>query len=214
MRSARTVVFVHGLWMTGHESVILRGELKKQLDAEVVVFSYRSVVNDVSQNALELCAFLRKLDSGRIDLVGHSLGGLVILKCLEECAPIAPGRVVLLGSPLQGSAVARSLSRFPFLKAMLGRGIEQETIQSIVRRWTGEREVGVIAGNLSMGMGRLVASLEGPNDGTVMVSETQLHGAADHIVLEVSHTGMVFSTRVVHQTAAFLRSGRFDHPPS
>lgn len=213
-RNFRTVVFVHGLWMTGLESLFLRRELKKLLDAEVVVFSYRSVVNDVAQNALELSEFLSTLDAERIDLVGHSLGGLVILRALETCEPSAPGRVVLLGSPLQGCEAARSLSHIPLLKAMLGRGIEQEAVKSDTRRWTGSREIGVIAGDLSLGMGRLVASLTTANDGTVLVSETRMHGTTDHIVLPVSHTGMVFSESVGQQTAEFLRNGRFLHSSS
>ena len=208
-RSTRTVVFVHGLWMTGHESIILRRELKKDLDAEIVLFSYRSVVNNVSENALQLREFLHVLNSEQVDLVGHSLGGLVILKCLEAGATFPPGRVVLLGPPLQGCEAARSLSRFPFLKAVLGRGIEQEVTGTTLRRWNGARPVGVIAGDLSMGLGRLVASLTAPNDGTVMVSETMMDGVADHIVLPVSHTGMVFSSLVASQTAEFLRNGRF-----
>lgn len=214
--SARTVVFVHGLWMTGHESILLRRELKQLLDAEALVFSYRSVANDITANAGELVKFLSSVDSGEIHLVGHSLGGLVILTCLQElelqppAQPLAPGRVVLLGSPLQGCAVARSLSRFPVLKAVLGRGIEQEALSPPIRRWTGSRQVGVIAGNVSLGLGRLVAPLDEPNDGTVLVEETRLAGATDHIVLPVTHTGMVFSAVVMQQTAAFLRDGRFE----
>jgi pimeloyl-ACP methyl ester carboxylesterase len=207
---SRTVVFVHGLWMTGHESIFLRRELRRELDAECAVFSYRSVVEDVTANAAALAQFLRGFDAPRLDLVGHSLGGLVILKCLEDHPLAVPGRVVLLGSPLQGSAVARALSRFPLLKAMLGRGIEQEAVPEVVRRWHGQREVGVIAGSLSLGMGRLFAPLPEPNDGTVTVAETQLDGAADHVVLPVSHTGMWMSPEVAGQVANFLERGGFD----
>jgi pimeloyl-ACP methyl ester carboxylesterase len=209
----RTVVFVHGLWMTGHESIFLRRELRRELEAECAVFSYRSVVDDVTANAAALAEFLRSFDAPRLDLVGHSLGGLVILKCLEDHPLSVPGRVVLLGSPLQGSAVARALSRFPLLKAMLGRGIEQEAVPEVVRHWRGQREVGVIAGSLSIGMGRLFAPLPEPNDGTVTVAETLLQGAADHVVLPVSHTGLVYSGLVAQQAAHFLRDGHFDHVP-
>jgi pimeloyl-ACP methyl ester carboxylesterase len=201
--------------MTGHESIFLRRELKRLLDAETLVFSYRSVADDMSANARALRSFLRGIGSDEIHLVGHSLGGLVTLKCLEDDEAqarepkIAPGRVVLLGSPLQGTAVARSLSRFGVFKAVIGRGIVAEAQPPVPRRWTGSRDVGVIAGNVSLGFGRLVAPLPSPNDGTVAVEETQLVGAADHIVLPVSHTGMVFSPAVMRQTAAFLKTGRF-----
>ena len=45
-------------------------------------------------------------------------------------------------------------------------------------------------------------------DGTVLLEETELDGAADRVVLRVSHTGMLFSAEVALQAAAFLRSGR------
>ena len=207
----RIVVFVHGLWMSGHESVFLRRELRERLDARTEVFSYRSVANDVGQNAQALSGFLAGLPASRLDLVGHSLGGLVILKCLEQSTLSAPGRVVLLGSPLQGSATARSLARIPLMKSVLGRGITQESELEQPRRWQGAREVGVIAGSLPLALGQLFAPLEGAHDGTVTVQETQLAGAADRIVLPVSHTGMMISSKVAEQCAYFLDHGRFDH---
>jgi hypothetical protein len=79
-----------------------------------------------------------------------------------------------------------------------------------VRRWADPaRPLGVIAGNRSLGIGRLFARFSEPNDGTVAVRETQLDGAADRITLPVSHLGMMASPEVASQTAHFLREGRF-----
>jgi len=47
------------------------------------------------------------------------------------------------------------------------------------------------------------------NDGTVAVSETRMPGATDHIVLPVSHLGMLLSARVARETGSFLTQGRF-----
>ncbi len=71
------------------------------------------------------------------------------------------------------------------------------------------RDLGVIAGNLARGVGRLWGTLEGPSDGTVLVAETQLVGAEDHLVLPVSHTGMVFSKAVASAAGRFLSTGKF-----
>ena len=46
-------------------------------------------------------------------------------------------------------------------------------------------------------------------DGTVGVSETRLPGATDHIVLPVSHMGLLVSPRVARETGLFLQNGRF-----
>jgi hypothetical protein len=67
----------------------------------------------------------------------------------------------------------------------------------------------VIAGDASIGFAQFVAEFEEDNDGTVAVSETQLAGARDHMIMPVSHNGMLLSSRVVDQAAAFLKRGEF-----
>jgi hypothetical protein len=121
----------------------------------------------------------------------------VILKLFEEDtdtpARLPPGRIVLLGSPLRGSRSAQNLARLPFGRRIMGLGVGEELLASRERRWNGARDLGVIAGDLGFGMGRLVGTLGGPSDGTIMVEETELDGAADRLLLRVSHTGMLFS---------------------
>jgi hypothetical protein len=60
----------------------------------------------------------------------------------------------------------------------------------------------------------LLGPLPGPNDGTVLVRETDLPGATDQLRLRVSHSGMPFSPTVARQVAAFLRDGRFSRSAS
>jgi hypothetical protein len=71
-------------------------------------------------------------------------------------------------------------------------------------------EVGAIAGSEPFGLGPLFVSLPPPSDGVVTVEETRIPGLRDHIVLPVSHTGMLLSDAVAHQLTAFLRDGRFE----
>jgi hypothetical protein len=82
------------------------------------------------------------------------------------------------------------------------------------RKWDGRRDVGIIAGSLSIGVGRLFADFHEPSDGTLLVSETKLDGAADHIVMPVSHTGIVFSAEATSQIASFLKVGHFTATPA
>ena len=72
-----------------------------------------------------------------------------------------------------------------------------------------DREVGVVAGSKPVGIGRVFGGFDGPSDGTVQVWETQLPGLADHRIVAVTHTGLVFSRDVAVLTSAFLADGHF-----
>ncbi|MFO1427368.1 MAG: hypothetical protein U1F11_10455 [Steroidobacteraceae bacterium] len=67
----------------------------------------------------------------------------------------------------------------------------------------------MIAGTRPVGLGQFLARFREPNDGTVALRETRLPGTTDHLVLPVSHTGMLLSARVAEQCGQFLRDGRF-----
>ncbi|MGO9932052.1 MAG: alpha/beta fold hydrolase [Steroidobacteraceae bacterium] len=205
------VVYVHGLWLTGLEGALLRRRLARDLAAETRAFSYRSVRSTVTANAQALAKFLLETRADTLHLVGHSLGGLVILKLFEngDGANLAPGRIVLLGSPLRGSSTAHKVARLPCGRKILGRGVHEELLSNVSRRWDAPRDLGVIAGNLSIGLGRLVGVHGAPSDGTILVDETRLDGMSQHLVVRASHTGLPFSAEVARQTGAFLRTGRF-----
>jgi pimeloyl-ACP methyl ester carboxylesterase len=205
------VVYVHGLWLSGNEAGILLRRLARTLNAKTRAFSYASMTSSISDSAQALATFLREQRADTLHLVGHSLGGLVILKLFEsaEGAQLPPGRIVLLGSPLNGSRAAQNLARMPFGRKIMGRGVREELLTERQRRWTGQRELGVIAGSVGIGLGRLVGVHGAPSDGTVFVEETRLPGILDHLVLRVSHTALPFSSTVARQTAAFLNDGSF-----
>ena len=205
-------VYVHGLWMTGLEGILLRQRLKKRFDAKTLAVRYRSVSLDVASNARRIADLLQMHRADTVHLVAHSLGGLVVLKMFEQGAAswLPPGRVVLLGSPVQGSRAASSLARLPLGLQIMGQCVRDELLEPRVRRWTSPRELGVIAGTLPVGLGRIIGVGGGePNDGTIYVNETRIAGAADHLVMPVSHSRLPFAASVADQTAAFLETGRF-----
>lgn len=206
------VVYVHGLWLTGLEGTILRRRLGQALSADTYAFSYPSVRSNLATNALAFRQFLGSVDADALHIVAHSLGGLLTLKTFEAAtaASLPPGRLVLLGPPLQGSLTAQRVARLPFGGTILGRAAREELLDAKPRRWRGSREVGVIAGNLSVGLGRLMGKHSTASDGTVFVEETRLDGATDHLELRASHTGLPFSKEVAIQCGAFFRSGRFN----
>jgi hypothetical protein len=204
-----TIILVHGLWMSGFELGVLKNRLESAGQFRALAFSYPSMAGCMSDHAQSLLQFARTQAIEEMHFVGHSLGGIVILRALEMATDLPPGRAVLLGTPLQGSRAALGVSRLPFGKTLLGFAVQEECVEPTPREWKGPREVGVIAGSMGMGLGRLFANLNTDHDGTVLVEETQLPGSKDHIVLPTSHTGMLFSAEVAEQTACFLREGKF-----
>lgn len=207
------VVYVHGLWLGGQEGFLLRRRLARALGAQTCSFTYSSVRRSVTDNALLLGNYLAGIRADTVHVVAHSLGGLVVLRLFEwgdvvQRLGVAAGRIVLLGSPVRGSRTAERLARVPVGRALLGCAGEA-LLGTRDRRWDGPRELGILAGTLSLGAGRLLGRLEGPNDGTVRVEETRLPGAADELTLPVSHTGLPYACSAAAQTIAFLNTGRF-----
>ncbi|MCC7485010.1 MAG: alpha/beta hydrolase [Burkholderiales bacterium] len=206
--SPDTVVLVHGLWLHGTAMGTLRRRLARA-GYRALAYSYPSMRLTLAENAERLARYCTVLGVPRLDLVCHSLGGVVALRALEQVPALPVGRIVLAGVPFRGSYAARRFARLPGGRAALGRS---------VREWLAEeraapgvaREVGVIAGSRARGLGRLVApGMPRPCDGVVSVAETVVPGMRDHIVLDVSHSGMLFSGAVARQVRAFLRDGAF-----
>lgn len=180
-------------------------------------FGYRSVRDDLEANAARLAACIETAGTGTVHVVGHSLGGVLALYTFATHRDLPPGHLVCLGSPLCGSAAAAALNRRGWGRRILGRTIVTCVTERPASEWAGDvtdgRKVGVIAGTRALGFGRWLTAFDDDNDGTVSVSETRLPGATDHLLLPVSHTGMVFSPTVARQTAAFLEQGHFSRAP-
>jgi pimeloyl-ACP methyl ester carboxylesterase len=203
------VILLHGLWMRGFALAMLH---RRMMEAGFRVhrFDYLSVANTQERILEQLHERVSELgeQAAAVHLVGHSLGGLLALQVCHAAQALPGGRVVCLGSPLMGSAAARGFSG-------LGRsggallGHNRELLEKGFERWDGPREVGMIAGRSPIGLGAVLAHIEGEHDGTVAVAETHLPGLADHCVVDTSHTGLLFSTDVARLTARFLREGHF-----
>lgn len=204
------VVLVHGLYMHGAAMLLLHRRLAAA-GFRVATYSYPSMRLGFAANVERLARHCRALEAARLDFVAHSLGGLLVLRALEDWNGPPPGRVVLLGPPYADSCAARGLARWPGGRHVLGRCIP-EWLDGPKPVPDGRYELGVTAGRRSLGLGRLVApDLPRPNDGAVAVTETTVPGMREHIVLDVTHSGMLVSREVARQAVAFLRHGTFAH---
>ncbi len=200
------VILLHGLWMRGFTLAALRQRLEQE-GYTVQLYDYASVLRGSEVGVERLLDCARSVKSKKIHFVGHSLGGLIALQALQRAPEFARSRVVCLGSPLRGSAVARSVARLPGGAIVVGKNLD--ILRSGIERWEGPQAVGAIAGRLPIGFGFGMGALTSPHDGTVSVAETELPGLTDHCIVPATHTGLLFSEEAAVQTLAFLRSACF-----
>ncbi|HMS26488.1 MAG TPA: alpha/beta hydrolase [Burkholderiaceae bacterium] len=211
MAEKSTVVVLHG-W--GMSSFVTRYWCRQLRLAgyEASEFAYHSLTRTLDTNVDKLAGHIRALSASQtVHLVGHSLGGIMIMQCLSNHRFDNLGRVVMVGTPFQGSAPAIRLKATRIGHFLLGKTIVQ---------WQGVQandmpvglEVGTIAGTSPIGMGRLIGRLEHPHDGTVSVKETHVPFAKDHIMMPVTHSEMLLSKPVSQQMIRFLQTGNFVKP--
>ena len=205
--TSEVVILVHGIWTNGLDMILLR---KRLHTAGFITrqFSYQSVHSTPLENAMALQTFANTMPGQTIHYVCHSLGGLVIRHLFNEYPDQPPGHVVTLGTPHNPSSAAKQLARFLPGRLIFGQSLVQGLLGN-VPPWCNSHPLGVIAGKLRLGAGMLIPGIPKPNDGTVAVAETQLQGMTDHIILPVSHSGTLISSKVAMQTAYFLRHGEF-----
>lgn len=206
-RGDEAVVLIHGLWMRGFVLLWLAARLRRR-GFRVHVFSYPTMAVGLGANVRRLVRFLETLSASRLHLVGHSLGGLLILALLRRAPDPRIHRAVLLGTPVRDCHCARRLAAWPLAWRLLGRSLPE---------WSGDwlearpldAEIGIVAGTSAIGLGRLIPGLPRPNDGVVAVAETRLAQARDSITLPLNHSAMLASAGCADQIAAFLRTGHF-----
>ena len=156
----------------------------------------------------------RRDGASTIHFVTHSLGGILVRSYLARHQLPELGRVVMLGSPNQGSEVVDKLGRLWLFKAINGpAGQELGTQCDSVPNKLGPVDycLGVIAGNRSVNWINSFL-IPGRDDGKVSVERTKVEGMVDHLVIPATHPFILRNRMAIQQTIKFLRTGSFDHP--
>lgn len=202
------VILVHGLWLGGWTMQGLCLRLSRRGYA-AYAFAYPSIAQSLDEHARRLAAYIAKFQEPVIHLVGHSLGGLVILRCLKNHGEQRIGRIVLMGTPVRACMAGRRLEDVVAGKRLLGAS--REIWRSLPELFRPRCELGVIAGRRPWGLGHMLMRLPGTNDGVVRLEETEAVGMRDRVVLPLSHSGMLVSAHLAREVAAFLEHGVFAH---
>ena len=213
MEFMELVVLLHGMLRTKRSMSSVEKILQKQGYATLNI-TYPSSKLSIEQ----IVEFIHEIISvhkayKKIHFIGYSLGGLVIRAYLHKHKLSNLGKVVMVGTPNQGSESADKFKHMWLFKKLIGpAGQQLGTDQDKFKHIFGKvyYELGVIAGSAAIDPINYMI-IPKPNDGKVSVESTKIKGMTDHIVIKTNHTFMIRSTRVLKQILSFLQRSKFDH---
>jgi pimeloyl-ACP methyl ester carboxylesterase len=200
-----TVVLLHGfggnrLWMR-YLASSLRGQ-----GYDVRVWGYPSLTFPIDRIGARFARYLEEVASERrtsadesdasrpLHVVAHSMGNLVTREALTR-VQVPVRRMVMLAPPNGGSFAADTFA--PWVGAILKPLCQMRTcadsyVHSLA--YPEATEIGVIAASY---------------DYVVAHRSSTAPTMTDRVIVQNTHTGMLFSPETARQVTAFLRDGRF-----
>ena len=189
--------------------------LQKKCDCEIVSFSYASTQGKIGAHAAALREFLESLpETWTLSFVGHSMGNIVIRhliadlqdnqkhsELLRRCQ-----RMVMLGPPNQGAAIARQLSSLGMFEWIAGEGAMElgpdwdEFSDSLA---TPPFPFSIIAGQVE---NKAIQNplLDNASDFVVEVDEARLEGSESFVVVPALHSFLMKDAQVQEFVVDFL----------
>lgn len=206
------ILLLHGFNKTAKDMAALSSHL------EMLGFRCHSITLPLTRHEFDYSVHavsnrlkeLEKNPSGKIHLVGHSTGGLLIRKVLSDSAlSMRIDRCVQIATPNQGSRLAELAGGIKgysnFFRTV--RSLHSSYIQQLNLKPVGEVEIGAIAGTKNnLWLGHLI---DGQSDGRVEVSSVPYEDLTDFAMLPYGHKEIHYQHETAVMTAQFLRTGRF-----
>jgi hypothetical protein len=191
--------------------VLLASRVRKAFpESSVHTFDYYSRSQSLEQSTSLLGEYVDKHTRGEaVSFIGHSLGGIVVraLDAAGTCrSPMR--RLVTLGSPHNGAAVAAYLSRYAVVRRLMGPVLTELGTLSLPAK-PRQLEIGCIVGATGTRFGFLPL-LGSDNDGLVLTREAVCEGSTAQLSLVAFHGLMPFSARIARAAASFLAHGSFE----
>ncbi|MDH5722341.1 MAG: alpha/beta hydrolase [Alphaproteobacteria bacterium] len=214
-KKGETVILLHGILRSKMDMYPITKYLEgKGYDTLNILYPSRQ------QSLEELTNFIHEkiqttdhcLENKELHFVTHSMGSLIARYYITIHKPENLGKVVMLGPPNTGSEFADFLSETKII-APLFKHIYGPAGQQLRTDYTHiDKDItyplGVIAGNMSINpLAPWV--LPGEHDGIVPVERTKIEGMTDHIVVQATHSFMMFNPKVMGQIHHFLEYNKF-----
>ncbi len=207
------VVLLHGIGNLPLSMKYLENRLEKA-GFSVQNFGYPSTDIPIGEAAERVRSKVMALGSDvTVHFVAHSMGNIVVRNMLGEKLPNL-GRMVMIAPPNQGSLAAqrlRDLDMYQWIFGPAGQQLSADRKEFFDSLPVPPCQFGIIAGGRGTEKG-YNPLLPGDDDGTVRVEETMLPGAADFILVNSTHTLILFDKETALQTVHFLKFGKFQKP--
>ncbi len=197
-----TVIILHGLGRSGASM--------RKLAAAVAAAGFQDVVLDYPSTshaieALTEALFAQLPEGGRLNFVGHSLGGILSKHLAKRLEPERRGRVVQIGAPNFGSELA---ARAGVFSKVMGPALAE--LQPHEGEDDSEVEIGAIGGTAALAAYSLITGIDGENDGKVSLRSAFGHAPeGKKLALPVAHSLMMQDKRVIKAVVEFLQFGKF-----
>jgi triacylglycerol lipase len=217
---SESVILLHGLCRTSRSMTKLEHALTQagytvhNVDYPSRTAHIQKLADDAIGKAVADC---REDGATRIDFVTHSMGGILVRSYLARHSMPDLGRVVMLAPPNQGSEVVDKLGGWFFFQWINGpAGNELGTDKDSTPNQLGPAHfpLGVIAGDRTINWINSFTMIPGPDDGKVSIGRAKLTGMSDFRVIHTTHPFIARNNKVIRQTIAFLRTGKFNWHPA
>jgi triacylglycerol esterase/lipase EstA (alpha/beta hydrolase family) len=202
MKPQNEIVFlIHGLGGGRLDMWPISRRLKR-IGYDVRNWGYRSLGNRIETHAerlgQELAALDRKLAGGKIHLVTHSMGGIIVRAMLADIDLRKLGRVVMLVPPHRGSQVARKLSGYiGWLTPSLSQ--ISDSADSFVNRLPNSLE----QKGIEFGI------VESAKDRVIVQGGVYLNGCRDYARVNGHHGVLTWYPQTAQLVEDFLATGSF-----
>ena len=198
------VVLIHGLGRTSASMWLLERRLRRW-GLQTCRLGYPSTKGGINASESYLRTELAGLGPGPLDLVGHSLGGLLSARLLRDPQGLEIRRVVQLGTPNLGSPLVDRMGGIWPVRRLCGPAVAE--LRSHTSRHPPDPRIGAIAGTA----GFPGIPLRRPHDGGV-TARSAWAGAGHRAAIPVLHSALPISSRAAKLTLQFLTNGRFETP--
>jgi pimeloyl-ACP methyl ester carboxylesterase len=202
----RASILLHGI-LRSSKSMARIAERLRAAGLAAFPFDYPSSQIGIADAAEYLHSAIEHLDGiDELHLVGHSMGGLVIRAWFAAHDDPRVRRVVMIGTPNRGAALADMLRKNLFFRAVFGPAGQQlvTDAEGVILQLPAPRcQFAIIAGARGTpdGWNPLIP---GDDDGTVSVEATRLEGAAEFHTVRALHTTLLQSAEVAALVERFL----------